>query len=77
MFASVGAFSSNEKFIRGDAEGAIKWIEGEVEAFDKVLVVGEIFVPAWVHERGRYRSLKSWLWTCESCDSTRCYSFGY
>jgi hypothetical protein len=37
MFPSVGAFSSDEKFIRGDAEGAIKWIEGEVEAFDEVL----------------------------------------
>jgi hypothetical protein len=30
MFASIGAFSSDEKFVRGDAKGAIKWIEGEV-----------------------------------------------
>jgi hypothetical protein len=37
MFASVGAFCSDKKFIRGDTEGAIKWIEGEVEAFDEVL----------------------------------------
>jgi hypothetical protein len=37
MFASAGAFSSDKKFIHGDAEGAIKWIEGEVEAFDEVL----------------------------------------
>jgi hypothetical protein len=33
----VGAFSSDEKFIRSNAEGAVKWIEGEVEAFDEVL----------------------------------------
>jgi hypothetical protein len=37
MFANVGAFSNHENFICGDAEGAIKWIEGKIEAFDKVL----------------------------------------
>jgi hypothetical protein len=37
MFSNIDTFSSDEKFIRGDAEGAIKWIEGEVEAFDDVL----------------------------------------
>jgi hypothetical protein len=36
VFASIGAFSSDEKFVRGDAEGAIKCIEGELEAFDEV-----------------------------------------
>jgi hypothetical protein len=36
MFASIGAFSSDEKFICDDAEGAIKWIEDEVEVFDEV-----------------------------------------
>jgi hypothetical protein len=36
-FTSVGAFSTERNFIRGDNEGVIKWIEGEVEAFNKVL----------------------------------------
>jgi hypothetical protein len=36
-FAKVGAFSIEQNFIRGDPEGVIKWIEGEVEAFDEVL----------------------------------------
>jgi hypothetical protein len=37
MFANVGAFSNYKTFIRGNAEGAIKWIQGETEAFDQVL----------------------------------------
>jgi hypothetical protein len=37
MFVNIGAFSSEEEFVRGDATGAVKWIEGEVEAFDEVL----------------------------------------
>jgi hypothetical protein len=36
-FAKVGAFSTEQNFIRGDPEGIVKWIEGEVEAFDEVL----------------------------------------
>jgi hypothetical protein len=36
-FVSVGAFSAEQSFIHGDPEGVIKWIEGEVEAFDEVL----------------------------------------
>jgi hypothetical protein len=36
-FVSVGAFSAEQNFIRGDPECVIKWIEGEVEAFDEVL----------------------------------------
>ena len=36
-FISVGVFSAERNFIRGDNEGVIKWIEGEVEAFNKVL----------------------------------------
>jgi hypothetical protein len=36
-FASVGAFSSEENFIRGDPEGAIGWINHEAEAFEEVL----------------------------------------
>jgi hypothetical protein len=36
-FISVGAFSVERNFIHGDPEGVLKWIEGEVEAFDEVL----------------------------------------
>jgi hypothetical protein len=37
MFANIGAFSNDENFVQDDVEGAIKWIEGEIEAFDEVL----------------------------------------
>jgi hypothetical protein len=37
MFANVESFSNDENFICGDAEGDIKWIEGEIEAFYEVL----------------------------------------
>jgi hypothetical protein len=33
----VGAYSSKENFIRGDAEGVIDWISGEAEAFEEIL----------------------------------------
>jgi hypothetical protein len=36
-FASVDAFSSEEKFIRGDPEGPIEWISHEAEAFEEIL----------------------------------------
>ena len=36
-FAKVGAYSSEQKFIRGDPEGVIQWIGEEVEAFDEIL----------------------------------------
>jgi hypothetical protein len=36
-FASVGAFSSEENFIRGDPEGPIGWISHEDEAFEEIL----------------------------------------
>jgi Ribonuclease G/E len=36
-FASVGTFSSEENFIRGDPEGPIGWISHEAEAFEEVL----------------------------------------
>jgi hypothetical protein len=36
-FAKVGAFSIERNFIRGDLDGVIKWIKGEIEAFDKIL----------------------------------------
>jgi hypothetical protein len=36
-FAKVGAYSSEEKFIRGDTEGVIDWISEEAEAFEEIL----------------------------------------
>jgi hypothetical protein len=36
-FASVGAFSSEENFVRGDPEGPIEWIIHEAEAFEEIL----------------------------------------
>jgi hypothetical protein len=36
-FARVGAYSSEENFIRGDPEGVIDWIRGEAEAFEEIL----------------------------------------
>jgi Ribonuclease G/E len=36
-FANVGAYSSEENFIRGDPEGVIEWISGEAETFEEIL----------------------------------------
>jgi hypothetical protein len=36
-FAKVGAYSSEENFIRGDPEGVIDWISEEAEAFEEIL----------------------------------------
>jgi hypothetical protein len=36
-FANVGAYSIEDNFIRGDAEGVIEWISGEAEAFEEIL----------------------------------------
>jgi hypothetical protein len=36
-FAKVGAYSAEEKFIRGDPEGVVEWISGEAEAFEEIL----------------------------------------
>jgi hypothetical protein len=36
-FSKVGAYSSEENFIRGDPEGVIQWISGEAEAFKEIL----------------------------------------
>jgi hypothetical protein len=36
-FARVGAYSSEQKFIRGDPEGVIQWIDEEAEAFEEIL----------------------------------------
>jgi Ribonuclease G/E len=43
-FSKVGAYSSEENFIRGDPEGIIKWISGEAEPFEEILSDrGDIF----------------------------------
>jgi hypothetical protein len=36
-FARVGAYSSEQKFIRSDPEGVIQWIDEEAEAFEEIL----------------------------------------
>jgi hypothetical protein len=36
-FARVRAYSSEQKFIRGDPDGIVQWISGEVEVFDEIL----------------------------------------
>jgi hypothetical protein len=36
-FSKVGAFSSEQKFIRGNLDEVIQWINGEVEAFEEIL----------------------------------------
>jgi hypothetical protein len=35
-FSKVGAYSSEENFIRGDPEGVIEWISGEAKAFEEI-----------------------------------------
>jgi hypothetical protein len=36
-FAKVGAYSTEENFIRGNPEGVVEWISGEAEAFEEIL----------------------------------------
>jgi hypothetical protein len=36
-FSKVGAYSSEQKFIRGNPDEVIQWINGEVKAFEEVL----------------------------------------
>jgi hypothetical protein len=36
-FASVGAYSSKDNFVRGDPEGPIEWISSEADAFEEIL----------------------------------------
>jgi hypothetical protein len=36
-FSKVGAYSSEENFIRGNPEGVVEWISGETEAFEEIL----------------------------------------
>jgi hypothetical protein len=36
-FANMGAYSTEENFIRGDPEGVIEWISGEAKSFEEIL----------------------------------------
>jgi hypothetical protein len=36
-FTNVGAYSSEDNFIRGDPEGVIEWISSEAKAFEEIL----------------------------------------
>jgi hypothetical protein len=36
-FANVGAYSSEDNFVRGDPEGPIEWISNEAKAFEEIL----------------------------------------
>jgi hypothetical protein len=36
-FSKVAAFSSEQKFIRGDPDRVIQWINSEAEAFEEIL----------------------------------------
>jgi hypothetical protein len=36
-FTNVGAYSSEDNFIRGDPEGVIEWISNEAESFEEIL----------------------------------------
>jgi hypothetical protein len=36
-FANVGAYSSEDNFVRGDPKGPIVWISNEAEAFEEIL----------------------------------------
>jgi hypothetical protein len=42
-FAKVGAFSTEQNFIRVDPDGVIHWIDGEAEAFNEILSDREDF----------------------------------
>jgi hypothetical protein len=52
-FAKVGAYSSEQKFIRGDPEGVIQWIGEEAEAFDEILSDRGDLCAFAVHEGSR------------------------
>jgi hypothetical protein len=49
-FSKVGAYSSEENFIRGNLEDVVEWISGEAEAFEEILTDrGDVcaFSGAW------------------------------
>ena len=36
-FAKVGAYSAEENFVRGDPEGVVEWLSGEVKTFKDIM----------------------------------------
>jgi hypothetical protein len=44
-FYKVGAYSSEQKFIRGNPDEVIQWINDEVELSRKFLAIEGTFVP--------------------------------
>jgi hypothetical protein len=60
-FAKVGAYSSEQKFIRGDPEGVIQWIGEEVEAFDEIL-----------GDRGDFCTFAGARWVAAILEKTGC-----
>ena len=63
-FARVGAYSSEQKFIRGDPDGVVQWISGAAEAFDEILSDRGDFC-AFAGARGGHVHLgEGWLGTC-------------
>jgi hypothetical protein len=50
-FANIGAYSNEDNFVLGNPEGPIEWINGEAEAFEKVLS-GRGDVCAFLGARG-------------------------
>jgi chromosome segregation ATPase len=59
-FAKVGAYSFEQKFIRGDPEGIIEWIGEEAEAFEEILSDRGDFCALLVPE-GLQQFWKIWL----------------
>jgi hypothetical protein len=64
-FAKVGAYSFEQKFIRGNPDEIIQWINGEVEAFEEVLSDRGDFC-AFAGARGAASILEK-----ASCDHTK------
>jgi hypothetical protein len=63
-FARVGAYSSEQRFIRGDPDGVVQWISGAAEAFDEILSDRGDFC-AFAGARGGHVHLgEGWLGTC-------------
>jgi hypothetical protein len=47
-FAKVGAYSFEQRFIRGDLNGVIQWMSGEAKAFEEIHSDRGISVPLLV-----------------------------
>jgi hypothetical protein len=52
-FSKVGAYSSEQKYIRCDPDGVVQWISGKVEAFDEILSDRETSACSLAHEGSR------------------------